>query len=80
MHIFHHSISVTHHSSLITLKYYTRLASSLSYQHSKFFTLFVGLIPITRCSFFFPPPQYPKAQTIKEKKKKVDWSKGAFEL
>ena len=46
---------ITHNSSLIThhLKYHTRLASSLTCHHSIFFTLFVGPIPVTRCSFFF---------------------------
>ena len=41
------------HSSLITLKYYIRLAPSLSYRYSIFFTLFVSPIPVTRCSFLF---------------------------
>ena len=41
------------HSSLITLKYHVCLAPSLTSHHSIFFTLFVGPIPVTRCSFFF---------------------------
>ena len=57
------------HSSLITLKYYTRLAPSLSYHHSIFFTLFVNPIFVTQCNFFFFFP-VPKNQTRKEKKKK----------
>ena len=46
---------ITQFSSLIThhFKYYTCLAPSLNFHHSIFFTLFVGLIPVTRCSFFF---------------------------
>ena len=46
---------ITHHSSLIThhSKYLTRLALSLTCHHSIFFTLFMGLIPVTQCSFFF---------------------------
>ena len=58
--ITHHSIFVTHYSLLIThhLKYPTRLAPSLTCYYSIFFTLFVGPIPVTRCSyFFFPVPK-----------------------
>ena len=44
---FRHSISVTYHSSLITLKYHTHLAPSLTCHHSIFFTLFVGPTPDT---------------------------------
>ena len=65
---FHHSIFVTHHLSLIILKYYARLAPSLGYHHSIFFTLFVGPIPITRCSFFFPVPRNPNQKPKKKKK------------
>ena len=50
---FCHSISIIHHLSLITLKYHVCLAPSLTSHHSIFFTLFVGPIPVTRCSFFF---------------------------
>ena len=45
---FNHSISVTHHS-----KYLTYLEPSLTCHYSIFFTLFVGPIPVTRCSLFF---------------------------
>ena len=44
---------VTQFLSLITLKYHVCLAPSLASHHSIFFTLFVGPIPVTRCSFFF---------------------------
>ena len=46
---------ITQFLSLIThhLKYPTCLAPSLICHHSIFFTLFVGPIPVTRCSFFF---------------------------
>ena len=53
---FCHSISIIHHLSLITLKYHVCLAPSLTSHHSIFFTLFVGLIPVTDAafsSFFF---------------------------
>ena len=45
---FHHSISITHHLIL-----HTRLALSLTFHHSIFFTLFVGPIPVNWCNFFF---------------------------
>ena len=45
---FHNSSLITHH-----LIFHTRLASSLIFHHSIFVTLFVGLIPVTWCSFFF---------------------------
>ena len=71
---FHHSISVIHHSSPIThhSKYYTRLAPSLNF-HYLFFTLFVGLIPVTHCRFFFFLPKLiepSEKKKIKKKKKK----------
>ena len=63
---FHHSISITHHS-----KYYTRLAPSLNFHHSIFFTLFVGPILVTHCKLFilffiF----YPNSLNLVKKKKK----------
>ena len=72
------------HLSLITLKYYTCLAPSLSYHHLIFFTLFVDPISVTRCSFFLfflPVPRNPKKKKTeprwrkerkKEKKKQED--------
>ena len=47
---FYHSIFVIHHSSLITLN-----TTPVWHHHSIFFTLFVGLIPVTHCrvSFIF---------------------------
>ena len=53
--IFHNSISVTHHSSLIThhLKYHVCLAPSLTSHRSIFFTLFVDPIPVTGAAFLF---------------------------
>ena len=67
---FGHSISVTHHSSLITLKYHVCLAPSLTSHHSIFFTLFVGPIPITRCrfSFFSSVPKLIEPSGKKKKK------------
>ena len=60
---------VTHHSSLITLKYYICLAPSLTSHYSIFFTLFVDPILVTRCSIFFF--QYPNSPNpVKKKKKK----------
>ena len=46
---------ITQFPSLIThhFKYYTCLALSLNFHHSIFFTLFVGLIPVTHCRLFF---------------------------
>ena len=59
-----------HHLSLITLKYYTCLAPSLSYHQSIFFTLFVGPITVTRCNFFFPPrTQKPEPNERRKEKK-----------
>ena len=66
---FHHSIFITHHSLLISLKYHTRLAPSLTCHYSIFFTLFVGLILVTRCSFFFFFPLYPETRTQWKKKR-----------
>ena len=67
---FCHSISVTHHSSLITLKYHVCLAPSLTFHHLIFFTVFVGLIPVTRCSFFFFFfINYPNSPNLVKKKK-----------
>ena len=54
---FRHSIFITHYLSLITLKYQGCLAPSLTCHHSIFFTLFMGLIPVTQCNFFFPIPK-----------------------
>ena len=64
---FCHSISFIHHLSLITLKYHVCLAPSLTSHHSIFFTLFVSLIPVTRCSFFFFL-QYPNSPSLVKKK------------
>ena len=58
------------YSSLITLKYHVCLAPLLTSHHSIFFTLFVGPIPVTRCSFFFL--QYPNSPNLVEKKKKKE--------
>ena len=44
------------------------MAPSLDYHHSIFFTLFVGPIPVTRCSFFFPVPRNPNQKGRKKKK------------
>ena len=76
MAFFHHSIFVTqfplliaHHSSLITLKYHTCLAPSLTCHHSIFFILFVGPIPITRYNFFFfSSTQKPELERKKKKR------------
>ena len=64
---------ITQFPSLIThhFKYYTRLAPSLNFHHSIFFTLFVGPIPVTHCRlllffFFF---QYPNSPNLVKKKK-----------
>ena len=57
------------HSSLITLKYHVCLAPSLTFHHSIFFTLFVGSIPVTRCSFFFFFSLVPKLTEPSKKKK-----------
>ena len=65
---FCHSSLITYHSSFITLKYHVCLASSLTFHHSIFFTLFVGPIPVTRCSFFFFS-SVPKLTEPSEKKK-----------
>ena len=65
---FRHSSLITYYSSLITLKYHVCLAPSLTSHHSIFFTLFVSLIPVTRCSFFFS--SVPKLIEPSEKKKK----------
>ena len=58
---FRHSSLITHH-----FKYYTRLAPSLNFHHSIFFTLFVGHIPFTHCKLFF----YPNSLNLVKKKKK----------
>ena len=65
----HHSIFITHHS-----KYYIRLAPSHNFDHLIFFTLFVGLIPVTHCrlfSFFLPKLIKPSEKKKKKKKKKI---------
>ena len=62
---FRHSSLITHH-----FKYYTRLAPSLNFHHSIFFTLFVGLIPVTHCRLFFFYPNSPNLVKKKEKKRK----------
>ena len=67
---FHHSISITRH-----LKYPTRLAPSLTCHHSIFFTLFVGLKPVTRCSFFLIQPPVPKLTEPSEEKRKKERKK-----
>ena len=67
---------ITQFSSLIThhFKYYTCLALSLNFHHSIFFTLFVGLIPVTHYrlffSFFFFIFSVPNSPNLVEKKKK----------
>ena len=53
-----------HHSSLITLN-----TTPIWHHYSIFFTLFVGPIPVTRCSFFFFF-QYPNSPNLVKKKKK----------
>ena len=74
---FRHLSLITHYSSLIThhLKYPIRLALSLTCHHSIFFTLFVGLMPVTRCSFFFffffLVPKLTVNLFLKKKKKKT---------
>ena len=70
---FCHSSLITYHSSFITLKYHVCLVSSLTFHHSIFFTLFVGPIPVTRCSFFFFS-SVPKLTEPSEKKKNEDWT------
>ena len=60
---FHHSISITHH-----LIFHTSLAPSLTFHHSIFFTLFVGPIPLTWCSFFF----FSVAKLIEPSRKKKE--------
>ena len=69
---------ITHHS-----KYLTRLAPSLTCHYSIFFTLFVGLIPVTQCSFFFsitkPSEKKEKKEEetqVRRKKKKPPSVKG----
>ena len=59
------------HSSLINLKYPTRLAPSLTCHHSIFFILFMGPIPITRCSLFIYFFSIPKLTKSSKKKKKT---------
>ena len=68
---------VIRHLSLITLKYPTRLAPSLTCHHSIFFILFMGPIPITRCSlfiYFFSIPKLTKSSK-KKKKTQTQWKK-----
>ena len=60
--ITHHSF--THHSLLITLN-----TTPVWHHHSIFFTLFVGLIPVTHCRFFFFTRKNTH-RTYWEKKKK----------
>ena len=80
---FRHSISITHHSSLITHHsfFHTHLAISLLFSSLNFFTLFMGLTPISQYSvfflffiflflFFFSVPNSPKL--ILKKKKKLN--------
>ena len=59
------------HSSLITLKYHVCLAPSLTFHYSIFFTLFMGPMPVTRCSFFFFFffLQFPNSPNLLKKKK-----------
>ena len=58
------------HLSLITLKYHVCLVPSLTFHHLIFFTLFMGPIPITQCSFFsFFFLQYPNSPNLVKKKK-----------
>ena len=59
---FHHSISVTHYSSLIILN-----TTPVWHYHSIFFILFVGPIPVTWCIFF---SQYPNSPNLVKKKKR----------
>ena len=67
---------VTQFLSFIILKYHVFLAPSLTSHHSIFFTLFVGPILVTRCSFFFFFfffsffLQYPNSPNLVKKKKK----------
>ena len=62
----------THHSSLIIhhLKYPNRLVPSLTCHHLIFFMLFMGLIPVTWCIFFFPVLKLIVNLFLKKKKKK----------
>ena len=65
--------SITQFPSLIThhFKYYTRLAPSLNFHHSIFFTLFVGPIPVGAAFFFlFSFFQYPNSPNLVKKRKK----------
>ena len=69
LHFFHHSISITHHSI-----FHTRLASSLNFHHSIFFTLFVGPYMSVAVTFFF----FFKLRwvwVLKKKKKVKRWPK-----
>ena len=67
-------ISVTQFPSLITLKYYTRLAPSLTCHHLIFLTLFMGPIPVTWCFFFFflsaQKKKHPRSNLGEERGKK----------
>ena len=56
------------HSSLVILKYYVYLAPSLTSHYSIFFTLFMGLISVTRCIFFFF--LVPKLIELREKRRR----------
>ena len=73
---FRHSISITHHSSLITYHsiFHIRLPSSLNFHHSLFFTLF-GSPRLWRCSFFFSFSFFffsvPRNPNPVKKKKKI---------
>ena len=67
---FGHLIFVTHHLSLITLKYHVCLAPSLTSHHSIFFTLFVWS-PGAAFSFF---SFAPKLTEPREKKKNKNWA------
>ena len=59
------------HLSLITLKYHVCLVPSLTFHHLIFFTLFMGPIPITQCSFFsFFFLQYPNSSNLVKKRRK----------
>ena len=61
---FRHSSLITHHS-----KYYTRLALSLNFHHSIFFTLFVGPIPVTHCRLFFFLPKLTEPSEKRERER-----------
>ena len=65
---------VTQFSSLITHHsfFHTHLATSLLFSSLNFFTLFMGLIPVSRYIFFFLVPTSSKLILKKKKKKKLN--------